>query len=275
MGSVRVQLQPAGDVVRLVQLTDTHLCANAGGTLLGVDTDASLNAVIDLVRSERPHVDAILATGDLSDQGAQSAYQRLQTAFDTLCPTQYWLPGNHDNREAMLAVAGPDALPAAVSAPHWQVIMLDSQIPGEVGGELGPEQLAQLSSLLDAAREAGQYVLVCLHHQPVPVGCAWLDEQMVADADTLFAFLDTHDSVRGVLWGHVHQHIQRERNGVELMASPSTCVQFAPDQVDFRADVIPPGYRWLDLHPDGRIETGVSRLPKGNFIADTEMGGYL
>ena len=39
---------------RLVQLTDTHLCALPGGTLLGMDTDHSLQAVIDLVRQERP-----------------------------------------------------------------------------------------------------------------------------------------------------------------------------------------------------------------------------
>jgi Icc protein len=118
-------------------------------------------------------------------------------------------------------------------------------------------------------------VLVCLHHQPVPVGCAWLDDQMVADADALFTFLDRHQSVRGVLWGHVHQALDRERNGVALMASPSTCVQFAPGQIDFKADTAAPGYRWLELHPDGRIRTGISRVTDVVFDVDTESGGYL
>ena len=43
----------ANDVVRVVQLTDTHLCHARGGTLLGMDTDHSLQAVLDLVKKER------------------------------------------------------------------------------------------------------------------------------------------------------------------------------------------------------------------------------
>ncbi|MCB1698963.1 MAG: metallophosphoesterase, partial [Halioglobus sp.] len=72
------ELEHTGGTVRVVQLTDTHLCHSRGGKLLGVDTDRSLQAVIDLVKSERPAVDLLLATGDLSDQGAPDAYVRLQ-----------------------------------------------------------------------------------------------------------------------------------------------------------------------------------------------------
>lgn len=268
-------LQTAGEVVQLLQLTDTHLCASPGGTLLGVDTDQSLQAVIALARRERPVVDAILGTGDLSDQGAEAAYTRLVDYFDSLCPRHFWLPGNHDDRDAMVRAAGEQRLPTCLETPHWLVVMLDSQVPGQVGGELGSEQLARLSDCLDRARQTAKHVLVCLHHQPVPVGCDWLDDQMVADADALFTFLDRHQTVRGVLWGHVHQALDRERNGVALMASPSTCVQFAPGQIDFKADTAAPGYRYLALHPDGRIETGISRVTDVVFDVDTDSGGYL
>ncbi len=270
-----ISLPAAGEVVHLLQLTDTHLCAETGGKLLGVDTDQSLQAVIALARSERPTVDAILATGDLSDQGAETAYRRLVDYFDGLCTQHYWLTGNHDDREAMLSAAGEQRMPCCIETSNWLVVMLDSQVPGQVGGELGADQLAQLSECLEHARQASRHVLVCLHHQPVPVGCAWLDDQMVADADAFFTFLDRHTAVRGVLWGHVHQALDRERNGVALMASPSTCVQFAPGQMDFKADTAAPGYRWLDLHPDGRIETGISRVTDVVFDVDTESGGYL
>ena len=62
--------------LRVVQLTDTHLCKLQGGTLLGMDTDHSLQAVIDLVKREQPAIDLLIGTGDLSDQGALEAYQR-------------------------------------------------------------------------------------------------------------------------------------------------------------------------------------------------------
>jgi hypothetical protein len=50
MTDTRVDLAIAGSCVRVVQVTDTHLEERRGGTLLGMDTDASLAHVLDLVR---------------------------------------------------------------------------------------------------------------------------------------------------------------------------------------------------------------------------------
>ena len=269
-------LDVSGDVVRVVQLTDTHLCQARGGTLLGMDTDHSLQAVIDLVKKERPEVHLLLGTGDLSDGGARPAYDRLQVYFDQLSADNYWLPGNHDRRDAMVAAASrPDRLCKEIRVGRWQVLLLDSQVPGQVGGALGEEELALLDSALQAARDSALHTLVCLHHQPVEIGCAWLDEQMVADADAFFAVLDRYPGVRAVLWGHVHQEIDRQRNGVRLLASPSTCVQFAAGSENFKADDQPPGYRWLELHSDGRIESAVSRVRGIHFEVELDSGGYL
>ncbi len=263
-------------VIRVVQLTDTHLCRARGGTLLGMDTDHSLQAVISLVQNERPDPDLVLGTGDLADGGAQPAYDRLQGYFDQLSPANYWLPGNHDDRQKMeAALTDSSRLSREIRSGAWSILLLDSQVPGEVGGTLGEEELARLDAALKSAEQEGLYSLVCLHHQPVEVGCRWLDEQMVSDADAFFEVLDGYSRVRAVLWGHVHQEIDRQRNGVRLLASPSTCVQFAPGSDQFKADDQPPGYRWLELHPDGRVETGVSRDRETHFEVDLDSGGYL
>ncbi|KTC63185.1 hypothetical protein AO262_22830 [Pseudomonas fluorescens ABAC62] len=47
---------------------------------------------------------------------------------------------------------------------------------------------------------------------------------------------------------------------MRLLASPSTCIQFAPGSEDFKVSEQAPGYRWLRLHGDGRLETGVERV---------------
>ena len=266
------------DVVRLVQLTDTHLCRAPGSTLLGMDTDHSLQAVIDLVKQERPQFDLLLATGDLSDGGAREAYERLQDYFRQLPGRDFWLPGNHDDRDAMEAVVNAGdghCLSRDIRAGKWQILMLDSQVAGEVGGELGAAEIAFLRSALDDASEHGLYTLVCLHHHPVVIDSQWLDEQMVADADTLFQVLASYPGAKALLWGHVHQQIDRQYQDLRLLASPSTCVQFAPESAGFKADDLPPGYRWLELHADGRIETGVSRVWNVTFIVELDSGGYL
>lgn len=269
------RVTPATDVVRLVQLTDIHLCQQTGGTLLGMDTDASLQQVLAQVQRERAQYDLVLATGDLSDKGALHAYERLESYLETLAAPHYWLPGNHDDRDQMLAAArDPERLTGEIRVGPWQILMLNSQIPREVGGRLGPAELARIETALIQAEAEGLHSLLCMHHQPVAVGSAWIDEQMVADADAFWALTERFAGVRAVLWGHVHQQIDRQRGSVELMASPSTCVQFAPGSDNFKADAQAPGYRWLDLHPDGRIESAVSRLTTSLYV-DLESGGYL
>jgi Icc protein len=277
MVEIKRQTVPvADDLVRLLQLTDTHLCRELGGELLGMDTDHSLQAVIDLALRERPRVDAVLGTGDMSNHGFLEAYQRLRRYFERFSAPQFWLPGNHDDRGRMAAVDTSGALLSNdIRLGRWQLVMLDSQVPGEVGGQLGAEQLALLRETLALAAAEGLFSLVCLHHHPLPIGCHWLDEQRVADADALFEVLSEYAGVRGVLWGHVHQEVDRMWRGLRLLGSPSTCVQFAPGSDNFRADTLPPGYRWLELHADGHIDTGVSRVWDVAFTVDLNRGGYL
>jgi Icc protein len=87
--------------------------------------------------------------------------------------------------------------------------------------------------------------------------------------------VERYPGVRGVLWGHVHQQLDQYRGDIKLMASPSTCVQFAPGSDNFKADDQAPGYRWLELRSDGTINTGISRVLDAEFTVDLQSGGYL
>ncbi len=269
------ELEVSDGTIRVVQLTDTHLKAAEGGTLLGLDTDYSLQAVIDLVKTERPDPDLLLGTGDLADSGAGDAYRRLVGYFDQITPQHFWLPGNHDLRDVMQSVAGAERMPGEIRAGRWQILMLDSQLPGEVGGHLGGAELTRLEAALKAGAQVDLHTLICLHHQPVPVGCAWLDEQMVSDARAFFDLIGAYPGVQAVLWGHVHQELDQQCDGLRMLCSPSTCVQFLPDQTDFAVDLRPPGYRWLELDPDGTLRTGVSRAENRSFEVDQTTSGYL
>jgi Icc protein len=276
MTSSIVQLAVADDCLRLVQISDTHLREDEGGTLVGLDTDFSLSHVTAIVRSERENIDLMLGTGDISDHGSERAYERALKYFGGFDAPILWLVGNHDDANVMARVLGRDnQLAREAQTDHWQVLMLNSQIPGEVGGQLGDAELEWLQARLEHAREQGLHSLVCLHHQPVAMGSAWIDEQMVSDSSVFFDIVDRFEGVRGILWGHVHQQFDRDRNGVALMATPSSCIQFAPGSEGFKVDDQPPGYRWLDLHTDGRIETGVSRVQNVEFSVDLESSGYL
>ena len=270
---MRIERNNTERPIELVQITDTHLGKQPGDKLLGMDTDQSLAHVIELINQQHPSPDMLLATGDLSNGGALTSYERFQAATQHIADHTLWLPGNHDDLEAMKEkMRGDNALGRNIEIGNWQIIMLNSSTPGEVGGSFDPEELAFLQqSLTDSEAD---HTLLCLHHHPIDCGCDWLDGQRVSNADEFFAVVDQFSTVRGVLWGHIHQNIDQLRNGVRLMATPSTCIQFAPNSPGFKLDRLNPGYRWLSLHKDGAIETDVCRVEVEFDINYDHAGGY-
>lgn len=248
--------------LRFVQITDTHLFDHADGRLYDLNTAESLAAVISSIRRSRAHIDAILVTGDLTHDGGTPALRRLAHQLGALNAPVHLLPGNHDDTRlfACALKRGGFHTRGSFTLRCWQTVLLDCAVPNAVHGHLRSAELARLDATLHA--DPGHHALVCLHQQPVPVGSAWLDRHMLDNADALFAILDRHPQVRGVIWGHVHQDFDALRNGVRLLASPSTCIQFRPQCAEFTLDDKPPGWRWLDLHPDGSIETGTEYLSR-------------
>jgi Icc protein len=165
------------------------------------------------------------------------------------------VPGNHDIVPAMRAelAAPPFQLGGTWDAGNWRVILLDSSVPGEVGGHFDVAALAWLTQALRHA--GGWHVLVCLHHHPVAMNSRWLDTVGLTNGNEFNALLRRYPAVRGVLFGHVHQQLDREVDGLRMIATPSTCSQFKPGSDDFATDDTPPAWRKLTLRADGGLES--------------------
>jgi len=260
--------------LHLIQFTDSHLCHAPEGRLLGVATQRCLDAVLERARADHWPPDLVLATGDLAQEPTRAAYQRLNGRFDDLGVPVYWIPGNHDDPALMREhlAGGAVSNEKCVHAGNWQIILLDSTNRGQVGGQLSDAELERLERCL--AQEPERHALVCLHHHPVDMNCAWMEPIGLGNRDDLFAVLDRHPQVRGLLWGHVHQEWQQQRNGVTMMSTPSTCFQFMPDSKDFALDDRLPGYRHIVLHPDGSLESRVERLVDFDIELDPSATGY-
>lgn len=246
--------------LRLLQLTDLHLFADADGELLGQNTSRTLELVIELASIRHWPPDALLLTGDLVHDETGAGYRLLRERLDQLQVPAYCIPGNHDRRGLLAEHLDPaaDTDLRIVALGAWRLALLDSTIPEEDGGHLAPEALRSLDAHL--AAHPGEPTLICLHHQPVPVGSPWMDEMMVDNGADLLGIAERYPSVRGILWGHVHQEFRHRHRDMHLLATPSTCIQFMPGSDTFTLDPQRPGYRWLELQPDGRIATGIERI---------------
>lgn len=258
---------------KFIQISDCHLFSTEPGKLLGMDTQSSLNAVLDRLHNEHNQFDFFLCTGDLSQDGTIESYQYLKELIGKDGKEQYWIPGNHDHRETMLKVVSEDQemLPVVKKGP-WQIILLDSQVPGSVGGNFAESQLTLLKNALEADKTS--HTLITMHHHPRPMGCKWLDTQQIKNSQAFLDIIKEYDNVRVVLWGHVHQDSDNSIDGVRYISTPSTCIQFTPDSDDFDVDKEGPGYRWMELNDDGSIQTAVSRVNDIDFKVDYTSTGY-
>lgn len=259
--------------LRIIQITDCHLGSESGEDLLGLDTDLSLADVLEAIQYHESNAGLVLATGDLSNDGTLSSYERFLTTVRTALPDTdlAWLAGNHDDPSAMKRVVDPP-IENVIDYDAWRLILLNSRIEGEEGGGLSAEELERLQQLLSECPQKS--TLIALHHQLVPVGSAWVDKYVVNNASEFFKIIDQHPQVKIITWGHVHQEFIAQRRGVSLYATPSTCVQFAPNRDYFQVDRLMPGYRWFDLYDNGRFETDVIRIADKSYAIDYASVGY-
>ena len=246
----------------VLQLSDPHLLADPAGSYRGVVPLRQLGHGLAeaLAQLARPP-DLLLISGDLCQDESLAGYRLLR---ELLAPTAIplaLLPGNHDNPALLGKAFGATAslAPAALDLGGWRLLLLSSHCPGNAAGAVDPLQLEWLRQQL-----AGQDIptWVALHHPPQPIGIASLDAIALQQPEPLLELLASHGAVKGLLFGHVHQHWQGALVGrpeVPLLACPSTLCAFPASQPCPLGRPQDPGGRWLELGPEGSWSQGLLR----------------
>ena len=256
----------------IIQISDLHVFGDPKKKLLGVNTRESFKAVVDLLKAES-QIDAIILSGDLSQDGSYNSYRFIAEELDTLgCPV-YYIAGNHDSADMDKGLAYGHLVNAKqISLNNWSMVLLNSQKQNAVEGYLDEIQFNVLSQTLNESNN--EYIAVSFHHQPVLIGSSWIDQIGLKNANQFWALVDRYPQVKLVLFGHVHQVFEGRHKQVHCLSAPSTCIQFQPLQSNFALQKIPPGFRWIDLYPNGQYETGIKRL--ANYVGDfnPDAAGY-
>ncbi|MEY1424721.1 3',5'-cyclic-AMP phosphodiesterase [Morganella morganii] len=266
-----------GAAVRILQITDTHLFAGETDTLLGINTLSSYHAVLDAIVKQQLPADLIVATGDLVQDQSTRAYQRFTDGIARLPAPCVWLPGNHDYQPSMaqeLAAAGISPSKQVLLGDQWQILLLDSQVQSVPHGELSDDQLIWLDNCL--AQQPDRHTVVMLHHHPLASGCTWLDQHSLRNSHMLAEVLTRYQNIEGILCGHIHQDLDVMWNGIRILATPSTCVQFKPHCTNFTLDTAAPGWRYLELTTGDNpsLTTQLFRLDTDEFSPDLGSDGY-
>ena len=245
-------------VLRLTQITDLHLGPTPDFTCRNLKTYNSLKAVLEAIKDDGRGDDLLLLTGDIASNAQPEAYQLVDQLLSAKEKQALWLPGNHDRMDLMQKNLKHFPFMPVYKSDHWAIIMLDSSVPGQPEGIISRAELQRLEQHL--ADLAGKNILVAMHHSPVEVGSYWVDQHRISNYQQLSKLLTSHGKVRALINGHIHQLHQAEWEEISVYATPSTCFQFKPKVAEFTLDDDLPAYRWIDLHEDGHVNTGVKFL---------------
>jgi Icc protein len=262
----------------IAQLSDPHFVPDDVRLFGRLDTARYLERAVAHLNALAP--DAVLITGDLTNDGDARVYAAFAAIVGVLQAPFFVLACNHDDREIMRTRFGGDGVGAgylpesgplcyAIDRYALRLIALDTLVPGEPSGRLGPEQLAWLDARL--LEVPAKPTLVALHHPPFRTGIGHLDWSMLRDAEDLAAVIARHPQVERVLCGHVHRSIQRRFAGTLAQTAPSCAHQAKLVFGDAPATWIcePPAvllHRW---DPAGGLVSHVSPIgeygPAGRF----------
>jgi Icc protein len=225
--------------------------------LRGTVTADSLQSVLDHYSLADWRADRVLVTGDIIQDDSAAAYDRFRDLLLPLKMRIHCVPGNHDIRDLMRPVCGrpPFSYCAYEEIDNWLLVGLDSCVKDSAGGAVSDDELERLSDTV--MQSTAQHVLVFLHHPPIPMGSKWLDSVGMANGDQVLERLRTLRRVRALTFGHVHQEYDDDYEGIRILATPSTCRQFAPGSDEFAVDDRPPAYRRFELGPNGDLKTEV------------------
>lgn len=224
----------------LAQISDLHVTALENG-----EEAARLRRTLASIAAHEP--DAIIATGDLVDEGSAAEYACLAAALDQAPAQVFLLPGNHDDAAALRRgfpahVYLPDEPPLCYALDHLpvRIVAIDQTFPGLVGGLFLPEHAEWLHATLSSDPTP---TIVALHHPPFATHTGF-DAVGLGGADLFEAIIARHPHVLRIVCGHVHRAIVGRVASVEAMTCPSTARAFSVDLGGEEAASLeePPGY---------------------------------
>ena len=259
-----------------IQITDHHLRETEQTLTFGFSPAWALRSVLrDVAESCAERADFIISTGDLVHMGTEAEYLCLCRLLnlEDLSPAPgpqrisveglegfpiYFLPGNHDSRELFYRSLFPQSQPSDtmnLSFIHKGVQFICLDWGTEDKGVIQPEMLEFVGRELQTDLPS----ILLMHHNPVPVGCRWVDEWVPEDVDRFWKVLEGQN-VLGILHGHTHGTFETWVGGIPVLGLRSTSWTFDFAVLDEIVRCLrPPHYR-LVMVQDGKLSTEIHEV---------------
>ena len=251
---------------RIVQFSDPHL-VKPGETLKDVDTFSRFQRCVETALHEGASSDLLtmVISGDIAHDESRETYQRLNDYLNLTGAEWFCIPGNHDDPEILFEVMPERCVQPSLG---WRIVsledsfnlhLLSSHVPGEIGGEINQPGL---DSLTDSTSKSK---LVVLHHPPIPLNDPLFDAMALGNQEEFWMHIEKGTNILGVLFGHAHraheETLHLRSGSVAVLGCPSTAFQYGVKNdhpLGFDPSMF--GYRTLTYSGSSALQTEVTWL---------------
>ena len=250
-------------MAKLIHLSDLHLVSPGTLTSRVLDTNAILEETINEIANKIEYfgqIDALVVTGDISDDGSLESYISAYEKLGKLNVPVLAIPGNHDSRIPMRKIFHEDVEFSTSSTQFdWAfqheetlIIGLDTLVEGENFGFLEKESLDFLSNHL--SNYQGPDLVLLIHHPPIKTGIYFMDQIGLKNSSDLSECLKSSKNPVKILCGHVHGVYHGLLGIHPVVTAPSVCSAFEFNRkktapVGFNKG--PTGYAYFETSTDG------------------------
>jgi len=255
--------------ISILQLTDLHVFREPHGRLKGIPTRELLVDVLQHIRDSGETFNAVVVTGDHTHDELRETYEAVAELLKPWRDRLFQVPGNHDDRTILRSVfsdriagAGDARINFSFTRGTWLCLGLDTHVPGSVSGRIDSDQVNWIRAQMQSS--TATQVALFMHHPPVSVRSEWMDRIGLEQRELLQELILADTRIRLVCCGHIHHEFQTWLGHAEIVATPSTGIQFSPHGVSATFVAAPPGYRIIELS-DAGYETRVIRLPETRY----------
>ncbi|MBZ0291043.1 MAG: metallophosphoesterase [Anaerolineae bacterium] len=215
-----------------IHISDTHIHRDPAytGPFVPFGAHEGVEALIEAINTLPYPVDFVLHTGDImTDPIKAEEYQLAIKMLRKIRYPVYYIPGNHDRTQHVQRLLMQREITTPNSDYDFEVkgvqfACLDSSKHGEHYGQLDQEQLAWLDAICKA--DDPRPLVVAVHHHPLPLSVLWLDPIVLQNGEAMHQILlQARPRLRGVFYGHIHEHIITVRDGIGYYSVPSSWFQ--------------------------------------------------
>lgn len=239
--------------LRILHVSDTHLRAPGGlGTTAQappVDPTERLATVVAAARATGMAFDAVIHTGDITDDCSEEAAAAVLETLRGLARHVLAVPGNHDDPHVVAAVFGEPSLDLG----RWRFVGIDTTIPEQVHGRV-PDLDVLHEALGEPAPATGHHTALVMHHPYASRSThPWF---ALEDFERLRTVLASRPDVRLLLTGHTHERYDAsEPWGLALRGGAATYYGLRHDGTEMAYAPEIAGAQVHELHEDGSVST--------------------